>query len=194
MPAELRRELSRVPPADRDAWLDRLLGLAAPAPDGPELPRGGVPYLPCAVDALLRAVDLARVGPDDVFVDVGSGLGRACALVRLVTGAEVLGLEIQPQLVVAARALVARLRLESCSFIEGDAVEPRAELALGSVFFLYCPFTGARLEKLVDQLEPIARTRPIRLCAVDLPPLERAWLGLRAPASPDLSVYESLAR
>ena len=39
----------------------------------------------------------------DVFVDVGSGLGRAAALVHLMTGARAIGLEVQPALVAAAR-------------------------------------------------------------------------------------------
>ena len=81
----------------------------------------------------------------DVFVDVGSGPGRAAALVHLMTGARVIGLEIQPALVAAARDMTARLRLPDVAFVEGDAPQLTAALSAGSVFLLYCPFSGERL-------------------------------------------------
>src|SRR5689334_22751801 len=90
-PAAFRAALLDVPFLERDAWVDRVLGLNGPPEDGPELPNGCVPYLPCAVDVLLQAVKLAAIGPTDVFVDVGSGVGRAAAVVSLLTGARVIG-------------------------------------------------------------------------------------------------------
>src|SRR4051794_20890268 len=82
-PADFRAALERVGPWDRDAWVDVVLGLDVCPDDGPELPRGCVPYLPCPVDALLRLVDEALIRPSDVLVDVGSGVGRAAVLVHL---------------------------------------------------------------------------------------------------------------
>ena len=147
---------SLFPPAARDTWVDRALGLDAIPEDGPELPRGCVPYLPCPVDALLRLIAHAPVGAADVFVDVGSGLGRAAALVHLLTGAPAIGVEVQPAHVAASRALAMRLRLRSASFLSGDAAEIVPQLTAGSVFFLYCPFSGDRLVKL----PPIRTNRP----------------------------------
>jgi SAM-dependent methyltransferase len=189
--ARFRAALLAVPPASRDAWLDAVLELDALPDDGPELPRSCVPYLPCSVDALLRMVEHAHVRASDVFVDIGSGLGRAALLVHLLTGASVIGLEIQPALVHAARRLTASLRLSRCSVVEGDAALLAGHLTIGSVFFLYCPFGGHRLEQVLDELEPIARTRPIRVCCVDLPLPPRAWLTLASPPSEDLAVYRS---
>ena len=190
-PAQFRQALTEVPPSERDAWLDRLLELDAIAADGPDLPRGCVPYLPCPVDALLRMVDQAQVQARDVFVDLGAGVGRAAALVHLLTGAPAIGIEIQPALVRAARELAARLSGLRFSPIEGDAARLAGSIAIGSVFFLYCPFSGARLERVLDDLESIARTREIRVCCVDLPLPPRAWLALAAPPSGDLAVYRS---
>ena len=111
--------------------MDRALAIGPIPDDGPELPRGCVPYLPCPVDPLLRLVEHARVQASDVFVDVGSGLGRAAALVHLMTGARAIGLEIQPALVAAARDMTARLRLPDVTFVEGDAVQSTAALSAG---------------------------------------------------------------
>lgn len=190
-PAAFREALLRVPPADRDAWLDLVFGLDGIPDDGPALPRGCTPYLPCSVDALLRLVDDAEVQASDVFVDVGSGVGRAAALVHLLTGASAIGIEVQPELVLASRDLAARLRLSRFSQVLGDAADLAGSIAGGSVFFFYCPFGGDRLEKVVDDLEPIARTRQIRVGCVDLPLPPRPWLTLASAPSRDLTIYRS---
>ena len=192
-PSLFRAELTRIPPVTRDAWADHLLGLGAPPEDGPALPVGCVPYLPCSVDALLRLTDQAPVRASDLFVDIGAGVGRAAALVHLLTGAPASGVEVQPALVAAARELVARLRLSAVSFVEADAGQATDAWAAGSVFLLYCPFSGGRLSKLLANLEPIARARPIRVCCVDLPLPRCSWLEQTPPRSLDLAIYRSSA-
>jgi SAM-dependent methyltransferase len=131
------------------------------------------------------------VQASDVFVDVGSGVGRAAALVHLLTGATAIGVEIQPALVSAAQGLKARLNAERFSPIEGDATRLTGLIDIASVFFLYCPFSGARLEKVLNDIEPIARTRPVRVCCVDVPIPPRPWLTLVSPPDEALAVYRS---
>jgi len=189
--AALRAALAYVAPRERDGWVDRALGLGAPPDDGPALPTGGVPYLPSPVDALLRLTEHAPVRASDVFVDVGAGAGRAAALIHLLTGASVVGLEVQPALVTAARELAARLGLPRVSFVEGDAPRLTAALATGSVFFLYCPFSGERLAQLLANLEVVARTREIRVCCLDLPLPSCRWLKAEPPRWLDLTLYRS---
>jgi SAM-dependent methyltransferase len=190
-PSAFRAALLGVPRGERDAWVDRVLGLDELPPDGPALPPGGVPYLPCAVETLLRIVDEAPVRATDVFVDIGAGPGRALALVHLLTGAGAIGLEIQPALVQIAHRLTARLGLVRVACIEGDAAVLAQFMVTGSVFFLYCPFSGARLERVLDALEPIARTRELRLCCVDLPLPPRAWLTREPGRDGALEIYRS---
>ncbi|MDP1921821.1 MAG: rRNA adenine N-6-methyltransferase family protein [Myxococcales bacterium] len=191
-PAEFRAALMRVPFTARDTWLDLVFELDGIPDDGPELPRGCVPYLPCPVDVLCRLVEHARIEPSDVVVDVGAGPGRAAAVLHLMTGAAVVALEIQPALVDATRALAARLHVDRLAVIEGDAAELTGRMHLGSVFFLYCPFSGERLERVLTDLEAIARTREIRVCCVDLPLPPVPWLELASPAANDLAVYRSV--
>lgn len=189
---ELRRVLTSVPPAARDAWLDLLLGLGEIPDDGPELPPDCVPYLPCSADVLLRAVDEASIDDSDVLVDVGAGIGRAAACVQLLTGAAAIGLEIQPRLVRAARELAEHLRLSRVSVIEGDAIELTRSLSAGTVFFLYCPFGRQRLAQWLEAIEPIARSKTIRICCVDITLPPRAWLACTS-TSGELAVYRSVA-
>ena len=168
-----------------------MLGLDDLPGDGPALPAGGVPYLPCSVELLLETIDQAGVRETDVFVDVGAGPGRAIALVHLLTGAGAIGLEVQPELVRAARVLTDHLGLSRVRCIEGDAAAVAGLMVVGSVFFFYCPFSGARLAKVLDDLEPIARTRQLRICCVDLPLPPRPWLRREPGGGGALEIYRS---
>ncbi|HVR62940.1 MAG TPA: hypothetical protein VMU50_13635 [Polyangia bacterium] len=190
-PAAFRATLLDVPVGQRDAWVDRVLGVDGLALDGPALPAGGVPYFPCSVEVLLRVVDETPVRSTDVFVDVGAGQGRAIALVHLLTGAGAIGLEIQPELARTARALAARLGLHRVRCLEGDAAALAAFMVIGSVFFLFCPFSGVRLAKVLDDLEPIARARPLSLCCVHLPLPRRSWLTREPGRGGELEIYRS---
>jgi SAM-dependent methyltransferase len=190
-PATFRAALLDIPPTSRDAWLDLVLELGEIPEDGPELPRGCVPYLPCPVDSLLRIVEHAPVRPSDVFVDIGAGPGRATVFVHLLTGAPVIGIEVQRALVLAARNLASRFLLSRAPCLEGDAAKLTRLMTIGSVFLLYCPFSGERLDRVLDDLESIALTRTIRICCVDLPLPPRAWLTSESDLGGDLVIYRS---
>jgi SAM-dependent methyltransferase len=190
-PSVFRAALTEIPERERDGWVDAVFGIEELPIDGPELPRGGVPYLPSSVNTLLRMIDLARVGPDDVFVDVGSGIGRATVLAHLLTGADAIGIEVQSALARSARELATRLHAERVSVVEGDAAVLTGTVTSGTVFFLYCPFSGDRLERVLDSLESIARARAIRVCSLDLPLPPRSWLEPVSVAL-GLTVYRSV--
>jgi SAM-dependent methyltransferase len=182
-----------LPVQGRDAWLDAMWDVHE-LPDDEPLPRGCVPYLPCPADTVVDALRAAEVTHEDVFIDVGSGLGRVAALAHVVTGAGCIGLEIQPSLVAAARARAAGRGLDRVRFLEGDAVDLVGRMMTGTVFFFYCPFGRERLDRVLDELEAIARTRTIRVCCVGMPEIERTWLEpmpLPADSAPDLAVYVS---
>jgi SAM-dependent methyltransferase len=190
--ASFRAAMLDAAPLDRDEWVDVAFGLGPLPDDGPDLPRGCVPYLQCRVDSLLRVIDLAPIEASDMLVDIGSGAGRAAALIRLLTGATVAGVEVQRALIDVARDLVARLRLDRISFVAAD-VPPLPEPArTGTIFLLNCPFSGGRLVRLLADLEPVSRVQPIRLCCVDLPLPPCPWLAPIA-ASGDVEIHRSLS-
>lgn len=192
-PAQRRAELDAVHPASRDAWLDRLLAIDGLPDDEPSLARGCVPYLPCPVDTILAAIDLAAITSADTFVDLGAGLGRVLALVRLVTGARAIGIELQPALVQRSAALLDAARLGDIAVHHGDAATSLDVAATGTVFFLYCPFSGERLDRALAGLATIAACHPIRVCCVDLPLPRRDWLvPVASPPPGSLVVYRSV--
>jgi len=186
--AELLALLLSVPPLERDAWVDELLGIDSPPPDAPDLPRGSVPYLPCGVEEILAMLREVPVQPDDEFVDLGAGLGRVTLLTHLLSGARATGVEIQEHLVRAARARCADFALPRVSFVHANAADVELE---GSVFFLYAPFNGAMLSQVLGRLEAVARRRAITVCAVDLELRDVPWLSPRQTSCVSLVLYDS---
>ena len=121
-------------------------------------------------------LELARwVGPGDVFVDLGAGLGQVVLLVHLLTGAAGRGLEIEPAFCSYARDCATGLGLsrafdpgevsgempDTVSFIEGDA--RFAGYNEGTVFFMYTPFTGELLATVFELLRREASSRAFTL-------------------------------
>lgn len=190
-PATFDAELAAIPAARRDEWLDLLWDVGELEPDAPELPRGCVPYLPCPVDIVMAALRLAAVTADDVFIDVGAGAGRAALLAHLATGAACIGLEIQPSLARTAQARADWLGLSRLRFLTGDAADLLRGVPIGTVFFLYCPFGAEHLRRFLDALEERARARAVRVCCVDMAPLEWPWLARLPSTSPRVDVYQS---
>ena len=117
-----------------------------------------------------------RVTTEDVFVDLGAGLGQVVLLVHLLTGARARGLEIEPAFCGYARECAAGLGLAggpgdvgvaaddrgaAVGFLEGDA--RFADYSKGTVFFMYTPFRGELLETVFGLLRREASSRSFML-------------------------------
>ncbi len=175
-------------PADaRDAWVDALLGLPE-APEEEPLPRGAVPYVPCEVDDIVAVVRELPLRPEDLFVDLGSGLGRVVLISHLLSGARAHGIELQPRLVKLAQDRAAALGLSRVTFAQGDAAEAPLE---GTVFFLYSPFNGEMLTRVLRRLKMLAQTRSIAVCCVDMELADARWLRARPTSRAGLTIYQS---
>lgn len=179
--------LSAIPVLDRDAWIDEALGFPEPPPDRADLPRGSVPYLPCGAEEILTMVREVPLQAHDELVDLGSGLGRVAILAHLLTGARARGIEIQEHLVQGARARCRELAITEVSFVHANAADVELD---GSVFFLYTPFGGETLARVLHRLEGVARRRAIVVCAVGLE-LHAPWLSPRKTSCASLILYDS---
>lgn len=188
--AALLEHLRSIPFDERDVAVDALLGICEVPPDTAELPRGAVPYLPCGVDEIIAMVLEAPVSQTDTFVDLGSGIGRVAILVHLLTGARTRGIEIQAPLVATARGLGAGLALseDAVSFLHGDAASKDLE---GTIFFLYAPFSGEILQRVLARLAAVARRHRIVVGTVGFEIQDAPWLRARATSYVALSLYDS---
>jgi SAM-dependent methyltransferase len=113
------------------------------------------PTRQAVADAMLT---LARVTPDDVVYDLGSGDGRILILAAQKYGARGVGIEIDPRLVARSRDLAREGGVaDRVRFVEGDLFA--ANIAEATVVTLYLSTTiNAELEpKLKRELKPGAR-------------------------------------
>jgi hypothetical protein len=185
--AALRAAIEAVPPAARDPWVERLLGLHGAVPEGRNTEGELIGYLPSGVGAILHLVDACPLRADDVLVDVGAGLGKVLMLAHLLTGARAVGVELDGELVQAAQGLAADLRLEGVSFAQGDA---RVWLPEGTVYFLYAPLLGGALAQALDRLEEVTRGRAVQVCTLGLDLPARPWLRARESTDFWVGFYE----
>ncbi|HSL23109.1 MAG TPA: methyltransferase domain-containing protein [Vicinamibacterales bacterium] len=113
------------------------------------------PTSDAVADAMLK---LARVQPDDVVYDLGSGDGRIVIMAAQKYGARGVGIEIQPRLVEIARQVAREGEVAGrVKFIEGDLFT--ADISEATVVTLYLsPGVNRRLEaKLKSELRPGTR-------------------------------------
>jgi hypothetical protein len=186
--AALIERLLAVPALEREAWVDDVLGIEEAPPDVPDLPRGSVPYLPCGVEEIVAAVLEAPVRRGDELVDLGSGLGRVAILAHLLSGARASGIEIQEPLVRRARAHCEALGLADISFVHANVADVVLD---GSIFFLYAPFNGEVLRRVLARIEEVARRRPIVVCAAGVEFRDVPWLRPRTTSCASLMLYDS---
>ena len=130
------------------------------------------PTLPAVVDAMLQ---LARVTPDDVVYDLGSGDGRILMRAAQRYGARGVGIELDPRLVGLATVIAREGGVaDRVTFIEGDLF--KVNLSPASVVTLYLSLgINRQLQpKLMRELRPGARVVSNTFEIGDWPPDEVA--------------------
>lgn len=145
-----------------------------------DIQRTGGPYVPtpqAVVDAML---ELARVGPSDFVVDLGSGDGRIVLTAAQRYKARGLGVDIDPELVKQSNA-TARERgvQERVSFREQDVLQARIEDATVVTLYLLPGMMQQLQAKFSRELKPGTRIvshdfpfgewKPDREVSIDVP-------------------------
>jgi Histone methylation protein DOT1 len=144
-----------------DVFVDGLLDMDSAPEETKALESGMIGYQATPARIILDLIQHARLKADDVFYDVGSGLGRVVLLAGLLSAAQVKGIEFEPAYCTYAQHRAQSLRLSRVSFVNVDARQ--ADYADGTVFFLYTPCTGRMFQEVLDRLHDEARVRPITI-------------------------------
>lgn len=145
-----------------DVFVNGLLRLDTPPQETKPRESEMVFYQPTPARVILALIDKANITRNDVFYDLGSGLGQVCILVNLLTGAKSKGVEFEPAYCDYARQCARRLNLPEVEFVNQDA--RAADYADGTIFFMYTPFRGKLLQQVLRKLEGEAQNRRIRIC------------------------------
>jgi len=179
---ELLAWIRALPEDEVDDAVERALGLPPRSP-APPLGEHLIGYFPSAVPAILEAIELVPIRASNVVIDLGAGLGKVCLLVHLATGARCIGVELQPELVAAARAASERLGLrdDDVRFVEGDVREVDEWLLReADVFYMFTPFRGPALDAVLARLERVAASKRITVASLGFD-IERPSGGVHRP-------------
>ena len=145
-----------------DAFINGLLLIEGAPEETKEREPEMVFYQPTPARVIIELIEKAELQKEDVFYDLGSGLGQVSMLVNLLSGARAKGVEFEPAYCDYARRCARELNLSQVEFINIDARE--ADYSEGMVFFMYTPFEGELLREVLEKLKGESRKRAIRVC------------------------------
>ena len=117
-----------------------------------------VPYVPTHRDVVAAMLAMARVGPDDVLYDLGSGDGRIVIAAAREFGTRGVGYDIDPVRIREANANARRAGVaDRVTFVQGDIFTAAIEEATVVTLYLL-PDVNLRLRpKLLAELRPGTR-------------------------------------
>lgn len=151
---------------------------ARPQPYEPQIGQGGkdVVWVPTPPELVEKMLDMAKVTPDDLVMDLGSGDGRNI-IAAAKRGARAIGVEYNPDMVALSRQLADEAGVGArATFVEGDMFT--ADISRASVMALF--LLPANLEKLRDTFLALAPGSRLVLNTFAIPewdPDEQAQLG-----------------
>lgn len=189
-PKAFRAELMSWPVHERDAFVRRLLCVDHVPERVTERPAGMVHYVVSPLDAVLALADL--LAPEDVFYDIGSGLGFVTMLLSWLTEARIVGVEYEPAYHERAEALAAQLGFTSIEYVQGDA--RHFDYDDGTIFYFYDSMRGELLDELLLRFEQVALRRRIRIVSRghSTAPLAKVpWLRMALQGPQELMIFES---
>lgn len=136
-------------------------------------------YVPASWRTLRRTLSRGEIGPADVFVDFGSGMGRMVLEAARFPFGRAIGVELAPQLhEIAVRNLRTtrqRLRCADVEFVNGDALTYEIPADV-TVAFFNNPFQGAVFTSVVTRLVATLDRNPRRLKVIYYNPVEQQTL------------------
>jgi hypothetical protein len=145
-----------------DELINGVLQFEEPPTEVVQLESEMVSYQPTPARHIFDLIGRTALTEQDFLIDLGSGLGHITLMASICTGAGCTGIELEPSYVDCARKSARSLNLRNVRFIQGDA--RAADLAAGTVFYLYTPFIGTILRDVLNSLRHEAVKREIRIC------------------------------
>lgn len=154
----------------RDSRYDREFGISSSPQQqsknsgltSPEL----VHYQAVSYSDMRELLQSLAIGSSDVFLDYGSGMGRAVCLAATYPFRTVIGVEISPDLCGIARHNISqvsgKLRCRDVRIAEGNAADYEIPGEV-SIFFFFNPFRGSVLARVLNNVARSVREFPRRI-------------------------------
>jgi hypothetical protein len=144
-----------------DIFLNGILSCQNPPVESKNRELEMVYFQKTPIRIIFELIKRAAFQPNDVFFDLGSGLGQVVILVNLLTTVISKGVEFEPAFCIYAKACSAELHLKDVDFINTDA--RYADYSSGTLFFMYTPFEGKMLSDVIQNLQGESKKRRIKI-------------------------------
>ena len=120
---------------------------------------------------LRRYMEPLRIGPDDVLIDIGCGMGRVLCVFARTRLKKCIGIEISQELASIAKrnACSLRGRRTPIEIRVGDAAE--ADYSVGTIFWIYNPFGERTMHAVLSRVGQSLSTSPRRIQIVYVNPI-----------------------
>lgn len=142
----------------RGLILVALLAATAALAQSESPPPRDAPYFPTPQSVVDRMLQLAKVGPEDFVIDLGSGDGRIVLTAAKRYGARGLGIEIEPSLVSQANWYAQREGVgDRAKFVEQDLFQTDLRPATVLTLYLFRELNIKLAPRILEQLRPGAR-------------------------------------
>ena len=136
-------------------------------------------YKPLPWGTLSRILGESDVGPDDVFIDLGAGKGRAVFLAARYPFKRVIGVELSAELSAVARTNIEQVRdqllCQDIEIVTSDILDYEIPDDATVVFF-YNPFQGQVFESAIQKLLESVDRRPRQVRLIYVHPMELEYL------------------
>jgi tRNA A58 N-methylase Trm61 len=157
-------------------------------------------YGPTSYSFLEELRDYLKLTPEDVFIDFGAGKGRIICFLAGERVKKVVGVELDPVMLAAARKNIDSLKAKNSpvELVGGDAAA--FDVSEGTIFFFYWPFEYKTFNQILQNIKKSMDSRPrsVRLVYVSCPHRQRwildmhyKWLQLDHQGN--FLVYRSIA-
>ncbi len=153
-----------------DRYLDQKFGIVSSerrslAQLGVDLP-DCIDYQPVSYSDLRKLLDSLPIRDKDVFLDFGSGMGRALCIAAMYPFRSVIGVEMSPELCAIARRNIDRirtkLRCQDLKVVNMNAIDYQLPPDVSMIFF-FNPFGGRILGKVLNNIAISLRNAPRQL-------------------------------
>ena len=131
------------------------------------------PSIPTPYPILRKVFDRLRLGPQDIFVDIGCGKGRAVFMAGAKNIKKAVGIELNGDIIAIALDNLRSIKtpLAAVEFVRGDAAS--VSLNEGTVFFMYNPFGYKTLSKVMNNIKASLADKPRRIRIAYYSPVHR---------------------
>jgi hypothetical protein len=147
---------------EMDSLVTGLLDVAVVPEEPPQRDPDMIYYQPTPARIILKLINQLNLTRDDVFYDLGSGLGHVPILVNLLADIKTKGVELEESYFHYSTASLKKLRLSQVEFMNADARHVAYDD--GTIFYMYTPFQGEVLRQVLEKLEAQSKQRQIRIC------------------------------